>query len=198
MKSNTKSIIDRFLNDNPILFKAIILAPLTAASNSLANALAVCIVFSVLTYMTVFFSSLITNKMPYALRSVVQVLISAIIFVPTAAVTNYMFKSAFSEIGMYISMLIINPIILNKAETRFFKEDRELLHLKLLLYILSFDIVAVIMGLLRDFFGNGVLFGIKLKIISLVPGITTPFGGILLMGFIIAGYKKIISLRKRG
>lgn len=197
MRSKTKIIIDNFLNNNPIFLKAIILAPLTAASNSLNNALAVCLVFTCLTYLTIFLSSVLNIRLPYALKSVTQVLISALIFVPVTAVTGYLFKNSASEIGMYLSMLIINPIIVNKAETRFFKEDRELLHLKLILYIASFDAAALLMGVIRDFLGNGVLFNIKLPITPLVPSITAPFAGVILLGFIVAGYKKTAALRGR-
>ena len=197
MRSKTKIIIDNFLNNNPIFLKAIILAPLTAASNSLNNALAVCLVFTCLTYSTIFLSSILNISLPYALKSVTQVLISALIFVPVTAVTGYLFKNSISEIGMYLSMLIINPIIVNKAETRFFKEDRELLHLKLILYIASFDAAALIMGVIRDFSGNGVLFNIKLSMTPIVPSITAPFAGVILLGFIVAGYKKIAALRGR-
>ena len=58
---------------------------------------------------------------------------------------------------------------------------------------MSYGAVAIITGLFREIFANGSIGGISLGLNVTFPALLTPFGGLLIIGFLAAAFKSVIN-----
>ena len=108
--------------------------------------------------------------------------------------------SLYSALGIYIPLIVVNCIILGRAEAYANKHDPVLSFFDGLGMGLGFTIALTLAGMLREFLGNGSFFGIQVLPASIEPiGIfVQPPGAFLVIALIIAVQNAIgIKTRQR-
>ena len=173
--------------DNLVLERGLLLSPIVVMAYNLKNAVSLSVAFILITFVTVLISTLIPKAIPYTIRVVINVIIAAVVFIPTAMLINWFEANLVYNLGIFLPLLIINSLVVQKSETRFRKAPSKLLMIEDLLYqLLSFAVVAVLLGAVREFFGNGSLWGVHIGDMPVVSVLLLPFSGFIMIGLLSA------------
>lgn len=163
MKINFKKIAtDGILSSNPTL-KLVLgtcptLALTTMASNGIGMGLAVIfvLVFSNLLV------SLLRKVIPNQVRIPAFVLIIASLVTIVKLLLDYLLPSIYESLGIYLPLIVVNCIILARAESFASKNNPLAAVLDGLFMGIGFMLALTLMGAFREILGSGKVFGIKL------------------------------------
>lgn len=101
---------------NPVLVRALALAPVLVVSTKFKNGLLLATVtFLVLTLMGAV-SSLLYRRLPAFLRAAVLTLIAAAITTPLCMLAGFLAPNVAAEVGIFLPLVAVNGIILSRAE----------------------------------------------------------------------------------
>lgn len=187
-----KKSFDKFngvLFGNTVLDRGLVLAPVIVASYNYQNSLILGLSFVIITFFSVLLSSFISKKIPYTIRSIFYTLIACLVYIPTAMWMNALYPESVFKIGVFLPLLVANSLIVVKSESRFHKHSKGMMVLDLFCHTIGFFIVIVLVGIIRELFGNGTIFGEAINIRFKVPAIIYPFSGFILVGFMAAFVK---------
>lgn len=179
--------VEGLLLKNTVLEKGLVIAPVVVVSSSVKNGVALSIAFGIITFFTVMLSSYIPKKIPHTLRVILAVLFAGVMYIPTTALLNLWFPGTVYQLGIFLPLMATNSLIVWRSESRFHKETRPRMALDLFFHILGFFAVIVIVGAIREIWGNGTFWGDPVPFVSTpVAGILLPFSGFILLGFFSA------------
>ena len=108
------------------------------------------------------------------------------IFVPTAMLIDLIFEDALYTTGIFLPLLVANSLIVVKSESRFHKHNKGYMAVDVFSHTVGFFIVIVLIGLIREFFGSGTLFGVSVNQWVVAPALLMPFSGFILVGLLAA------------
>lgn len=183
------TFLDGLWKENPVFVHLLGMCPLLAVSNSVVNALSM--------GLASLFVLVSSNMVVSALRRQIpaQVRIAAFIMIIATFVTvaEYILQAISLEIhkalGAYVPLIVVNCIILGRAEAFASRNPVLPSFLDGLGTGLGFTTAIVLMGALREVLGNGTLLGISLFgdqfepwIIMILPG-----GGFFVLGLLLLG-----------
>ena len=180
------------LLDNPVFMQTIGLCPTLATSTSLSNAIGMGIAATVVLICSNVVISLLRKFIPIIATfvTVIDLLLQA--YIPSLA----------SSLGLFLPLIVVNCIILGRAEAYASKNAVLPSAMDGLGMGLGFTFALVLMGIVRELLGAGTIaagiIGDKgIQIPGLVDNPATmmilPAGGFLVMGFILAAIQKIMS-----
>lgn len=194
--------IDRFdglLLNNTVLERGLVIAPVIVGANSMKNALILGISFAVITFLTVLLSSFVPKRLPYTVRVILYTIVASLIFIPTARILDGVFPDSIFKVGIFLPLLVTNSLIVTKIETRFLKEGKLSMVLDLFCHVAGFFLVIVLVGAVREIFGNGTFMGKPFWFESKFEALLLPFGGFVLVAFLSAGIQQFrIYLNRTG
>ena len=191
--SYTKEFTKGFWELNPT-FKLILgmcptLAVTTAAINGIGMGLATTFVL-VCSNVVI---SLVRKLIPKKVRiPAFIVIIASFVTIIDLIMAGY-FYELHKELGLFIPLIVVNCIILGRAEAFASKNNLAASFLDGLGIGLGFTISLTILGAIREILGNGTLFGIHLLPSTYTPIIVfiLPPGAFLTLGFLMAVMNKI-------
>lgn len=189
-----KSFFEKFngiLLGNPVLERGLILAPVVVASYNFQNSLILGIAFAIITFFAVVASSFVSKKIPYTVRTIIYTMIACVIFIPTAMLLELWFKESLMKLGVFVPLLVANSLIVVKSETRFHKHSKGTMIFDLICHMIGFFMVIVTVGTIREFLGEGKLFGQQIEGMTSAPAVQLPFGGFIVVGFLAALVKSL-------
>lgn len=192
IKIDKKSpIFDGLLRRNTVLVSGLVVSPVVFVANTLSKSLAVAFVFSLITFLTIIISSVISRNIVYTVRIILYTIISALVYVPVISLALQIFPDEVKQAGIMLPLLIANSLILLKSELRFYRRPKGKMIGDVFFYILGFDIVIIIIGFLREILGTGSISGRILGIPLTFPVLVYPFGGFILLGLCAALFRAI-------
>ncbi len=181
-----------FILHNPVLERGLVLAPIVVAAYNVQNALILGVSFALITFITVFLSSLLPQKIPYVFRVIFYALLACAVFVPTAMMMDWMFAESVVNIGVFLPLLVANSLIVVKSETRFHQHPTFGRMIgDLFSNVLGFLLVILLVGLCREWLANGFSLTRTAEGSFSVPAAALPFTGFFLIGLLAALVKKI-------
>ncbi len=193
--ASLKTIRNSALIKNPLLFEAIGLCPVVAIAHSLKLAVFLAVVTAVeLIVCEVLASKFLKNVRRYWRVALYTVFGVAVIF-PIMYVTNRLFPNMSANFGIYLPLMAVNSLIALHCERVAVKNDVKTSFIDAVSASLSYGVVAIVVGFLRELFANGTIWGYNLNLPIKLPAFLMPFGGLLLMGFLAAGLKGFISAK---
>ena len=110
-------------------------------------------------------------------------------------VTNRLFPSLSANFGVYLPLMAVNSLIALHCERVAVKNDVKTSLIDAVSAALSYGVVAIIVGFLRELLANGTIWGYNLNTPVRLPAFLMPFSGMLLMGFLAAGLKAFIGVK---
>lgn len=217
--SKLKILTNGFLNENPVLRLVLGTCPTLATSTMASNGIGMGLAAT--------FVLLCSNVVISALRKVIpdQVRIPCYITVIAGFVSVVqMLVKAFvpaldTALGVYLPLIVVNCIILGRAESFAYKNGIGASALDGIFQGLGYTMVLVIMCVVREFLGNGTIMGGLLEIgaegqlvfglgtaagIRILPegipalGMILPVGGFLTLACVIAAMQYILNKPKKG
>ncbi|MCL2087373.1 MAG: NADH:ubiquinone oxidoreductase subunit RnfE [Oscillospiraceae bacterium] len=197
-KEKTKgSLSDGLWRQNVVLVSGLLIGPVAAGATNFENAVAIALVFTPLTLLTVLACRLIPRKIVYTVRVILYALVAALFYIPTIIMAEHLVGSAVvTSVGIYLPILMVNPVILTKSETRFYLMPLKDMLPELLGYVLGFGIVCITTGLIRDIAVNGRIGWFRLDTDFSIPAMETTFGGFIMLGIAAAVVRQIMNRKK--
>ena len=190
------------LLDNPVFMQTIGLCPTLATSTSLANAIGMGIAATVVLICSNVVISLLRKFIPDKIRIAAFISIIATFVTVIDLLLQAYIPSLASSLGLFLPLIVVNCIILGRAEAYASKNAVLPSAMDGLGMGLGFTFALVLMGIVRELLGAGTIaagiIGDKgIQIPGLVDNPATmmilPAGGFLVMVFILAAIQKIMS-----
>jgi len=189
-----------FLKENPLFILVLGTCPSLAVTTTLINSIGMGMaVIFVLVMSNVIISSL-RNFIPAGVRIPAYVVVIASFVTMVDMLMEAYFLSLYQALGVFIPLIVVNCIILARAEA--FASKNGVLHSALdgLGMGLGYTMALIILGTLREALGNGTLlsgspyefavFGDAFKANSVMVMIMPP-GAFLTLGLLMAGVKRL-------
>ena len=190
------------LLDNPVFMQTIGLCPSLATTTSLSNAIGMGVAATVVLICSNVVISMLRKFIPDKIRIAAFISIIATFVTLIQMLLNAYIPSLAASLGLFLPLIVVNCIILGRAEAYASKNKGLPSALDGVCMGLGFTFALVLMGFFRELLGAGTIAaGIISEKGIQIPGLVDnpatmmilPAGGFLMMGFILAAIQKIMS-----
>jgi electron transport complex protein RnfE len=196
-----KSLAYEFLkgwwDENPVFRQLLGMCPTLAVTTSAINGLSMGLATSFVLISSSFIISLIRKLIPAQVRIASYIVIIATFVTMADLFLKGIFPDISKALGPFVPLIVVNCIILGRAEVFASKNDP----LKALIDALGmgtgFAIALLVLGTIREIFGTGTLFGLvnfEPWVIMILPG-----GAFITLGLLIGlmNYLKDLTSKKQ-
>lgn len=160
--SSTDEFIKGLWRDNPVFVQVLGMCPVLAVSNTAINALAMGLATAFVLLMSNIMVSALRNFIPKQVRIASYILIIA----SFVTITDYLIAAISTDLhkalGAFISLIVVNCLILSRAEAFASKNKMGRSILDALGMGVGFTFALFCLGAVRELLGNGSLFGLML------------------------------------
>lgn len=178
---------------NPLLFEAVGLCPVVAITLSLKLAVFLAIVTAIELIVCEVLASLLLKNVRRYWRVGLYVLFGVGVIFPIMALVNRFFPDMSMNFGVYLPLMAVNSFVALHCERIAVKNNIKNSFIDALAASMSYGAVAIFTGLFREIFANGTIGGFDLKMPVKFTALMTPFGGLLIIGFLAAAFKGFIN-----
>ena len=192
-----KTLVNGIINENPVLVLLLGTCPTLATSISAINGIGMGIATTVVLTGSNVVISLIRKLIPSKIRIASYIVVIATFVTIVQQLLQAYVPSLYASLGIFIPLIVVNCIVLGRAEA-FASKNGPLLSLADGIGMgLGFTLTLAIMGAIREFLGAGTLFGMQVYPNEFAAMLMTmPFGGFLTLGCVIAAVQFIRSRGK--
>lgn len=180
---------------NPLLFEAVGLCPVVAITLSLRLAVFLAVVTAIELIVCELLSSLLLKNVRRYWRVALYVIFGVGVIFPIMALVNRFFPDMSINFGVYLPLMTVNSLVALHCERVAVKNDIKNSLIDAVAASMSYGAVAIITGLVREILANGTIAGIDLGLDITFPALLTPFGGLLIIGFLAAVFKAVINAK---
>jgi electron transport complex protein RnfE len=160
--STTDEFIKGLWRENPVFVQVLGMCPVLAVSNTAANALAMGMATAFVLLMSNILVSLLRNFIPKEVRIASYILIIATFVTITDYVIQAISVDLHKSLGAFISLIVVNCLILSRAEAFASKNTVAKSIMDALGMGFGFILALFSLGAVREVLGNGAFFGIVL------------------------------------
>ncbi len=193
MKKFLKQMKEGILDQNPTLVQLLGMCPTLATTTSVENAFGMGMAATVVLIFSNIFISLLRKFIPKQVRIAAYIVIISGFVTAVELLMQAYFYSLYQSLGLFIPLIVVNCIILARAEAFASKNPVIPSAVDGLAMGLGFTFALVILGSIREILGAGTWLGFKVlpesypdMVIFLLPA-----GAFLTLGFVIAAVQKI-------
>ena len=200
MNKYVERIYNGIVKENPVLVLLLGMCPTLAVSTSAVNGLGMGLSTTAVLILSNFVISLLRKVIPDDVRLPSYIVIVASLVTVTELLMEGYLPALYSALGIYIPLIVVNCIILGRAEAYANKATPGLAIMDGVGMGIGFTLALTLAGLLRELLGSGTAFGYKLVPDGVEPiGLfIQPPGAFLVIAFIIAVMNAIgIKTRQR-
>ncbi len=158
----TDEFIKGLWRDNPVFVQVLGMCPVLAVSNTAENALAMGLATAFVLLMSNVLVSSLRNFIPKQVRIASYILIIATFVTITDYVIQAISVDLHKSLGAFISLIVVNCLILSRAEAFASKNTLGKSALDALGMGVGFTFALLCLGAVRELFGNGSIFGFAL------------------------------------
>jgi electron transport complex protein RnfE len=166
MAASTKSSTDEFIKglwkENPVFVQVLGMCPALAVSNSARNALAMGLATAFVLVMSNMVVSSLRRFIPKEVRIATYILVIATFVTLVDYVIQAISLDLYKALGAFISLIVVNCLILGRAEAFASKNTVVRSTLDGLGMGIGFAVALFSIGAVREIFGSGSLFGMQL------------------------------------
>jgi len=199
--SDRHRIAEEFLkglwNDNPVFVMVLGMCPVLAVSNTAINSLAM----GLSTMFVLVFSSLLVSTFRKLIPSQVRITTFIIIIATFVTLVDMLLAAHFpfihKELGAFISLIVVNCVILGRQEAFSSKNAPKYALADALGVSAGFVFALFCLGSIREILGNGTFFNLPLFGANFEPWVIMilPPGGFFSLGFLLLLFNRIKQKR---
>ena len=200
MNKYVERLYNGLVKENPTLILMLGMCPTLAVSTRAMNGIGMGLSTTAVLILSNVVISLLRKVIPDEVRLPAYIVVVASLVTVTELLMQAYLPSLYESLGIYIPLIVVNCIILGRAEAYASKNPPLLSAFDGLGIGLGFTIALALAGALRELLGNGTLFGAQILPESIPPiGIfIQPPGAFLIIALIIAVMNAIgIKTRQR-
>ena len=169
MKGITERLYNGIVKENPTFVLMLGMCPTLAVTTSAKNGLGMGAATMVVLILSNFMISLLRKIIPDAVRVPVYITIIASFVTVIEMVMHAYVKSLYDSLGIFIPLIVVNCIILGRAESYANKHNPLLSIFDGVGIGLGFTIGLTTIGIIRELLGNGTIFGLQIMPKSFEP-----------------------------
>ncbi|MDO5143156.1 MAG: electron transport complex subunit E [bacterium] len=191
MPDQKKSVMGVFLNgliwENPTFVLMLGMCPTLGITTLASNGVGMGLATTFVLVCANLFISLLRNVIPDKVRIPSFIVIIASFVTMLEMLMKAYLPSLSESLGMYIPLIVVNCIIMARAESFAFKNPPVLALADGLGMGLGFTVAITILAAIRELFGSGTVFGVQVMPEAFEPiGIMTmPAGGFIALGVLL-------------
>lgn len=180
MSKAKEALLDPILNNNPIALQILGICSALAVTSKMETAVTMCLA---VTFVTVFSNgavSLIRRHIPNSIRIIVQMtIIASLVIVVDQFLRAYAFDIS-KQLSVFVGLIITNCIVMGRAEAYAMQNSVGMSLLDGLGNGLGYSVILLAVGIVRELFGSGTLFGVGIFALASEGGWYVPNGLLLL------------------
>ena len=169
MKGITERLYNGIVKENPTFVLMLGMCPTLAVTTSAKNGLGMGLATMVVLVLSNFMISLLRKIIPDAVRVPVYITIIASFVTVIEMVMHAYVKSLYDNLGIYIPLIVVNCIILGRAESYANKNGAILSIFDGIGIGIGFTIGLTCIGVVRELLGNGTIFNLQIMPKSFEP-----------------------------
>lgn len=185
---NMKELTKGLLKENPIFVQFLGMCATLAVSTSVVNGIGMGLSTMVVLVASNIIISLIRNLIPNKVRIAAYIIVIAGCVTAVEMALNAFVPSIAKSLGIFIPLIVVNCIILGRAEAFASKNGVVKSALDGIGMGLGFTFALVVLGTIREVLGNGTFLGISLFGESFQPAtiLILPPGAFIVLGMVLA------------
>ncbi|SDR30148.1 NADH:ubiquinone reductase (Na(+)-transporting) subunit D [Pseudovibrio sp. Tun.PSC04-5.I4] len=160
--SDKSMLLDPLIDNNPITLQVLGICSALAVTSSLKVAMVMAIAVTLVTAFSNFFISLLRNQIPSSIRIIVQmVIIASLVIVVDQILKAYLYEIS-KTLSVFVGLIITNCIVMGRAEAYAMKNPPIPSFLDGIGNGLGYSLILLLVGVIRELFGVGSLFGVQI------------------------------------
>lgn len=190
---NIKNFTNGIIKDNPIFVQLLGMCPTLAVTTSAENGMGMGLATTAVLVLANIVISLIRSFVPSKIRIPIFIVVIASFVTIVGLLMEAYVPTLFESLGLFIPLIVVNCIILARAEAFAFKNGVLDSALDGLGMGLGFTLALTILGAVRELFGNGTIFNLSLLGANYRPALIMilPPGAFLTLGLLLALYNVV-------
>lgn len=188
MLRSRQVFLNGIITENPVFRLVLGTCPTMAVTTSAVNGIGMGLAATFVLICSNVLISLLRKVIPDKIRIPAYITIIATFVTIVDMVLAKFVPSLYESLGLFIPLIVVNCIILGRAEAFASKNSVGLSALDGLGMGLGFTLSLTVLGMIREFFGAGSVFGFKIPFLSDFSMIVfiLPAGGFLTFGLVMA------------
>ena len=195
MNENKKlsTLLRGIIAENPVLILILGTCPTLATTTSVISALSMGIAATIVLVCSNIVISALRNIIPDTVRIPCYIVIIAAFVTAVQMLLQAFLPSIYDMLGVYLALIVVNCIILGRAEMYARKNNVIDSALDGLGMGIGFLIALILMAIIREVFGNGTFAGFEIPFLVnyKIPVLAQAPGGFLVYGILIAVMNKL-------
>jgi Na+-transporting NADH:ubiquinone oxidoreductase subunit D len=175
-----KTLLDPLVDNNPITLQILGICSALAVTTTLATALVMSLLLTVVLMLSNASISLIRRHLPRSIRIIVQITIIASLVIVVDQVLKAFLYEMSKTLSVFVGLIVTNCIVLGRAEAFASKNPVGLSVLDGLGNGLGYGLILLAVGAIRELFGSGSLLGYAVLPLAADGGWYAPLGIMLL------------------
>ena len=192
-KGNLYELTKGIIKENPVLVTLLGMCPTLAVTTMASNGIGMGLATTFVLICSNLAISLLKNVIPKAVRLPCFIVIIASFVTLIEFLMKGYLPELYSSLGLFLSLITVNCIILGRAEAFASKNNPLKSALDGLGMGIGFTLALFLMGSIREIFGTGTWFGIDLHLPTTMSVFIMPAGGFFVLGVIIAVVNKLAN-----
>lgn len=166
--------------NNPIALQILGICSALAVTSNLNTAVVMSIALTLVTGFSSMFIAMIRTQIPASIRMIVQmVIIASLVIVVDQILKAYAFSLA-KQLSVFVGLIITNCIVMGRAEAFAMQNPPWISFLDGIGNGLGYSAMLITLGVVRELFGAGKLFGVEILHLAKDGGWYVPNGLLLL------------------
>ncbi len=177
-------------NDNPIALQILGICSALAVTTKLETAVTMCLAVLFVISLSNTAVSLIRNYIPSSIRIIVQMtIIASLVIIVDQFLRAYAFDIS-KQLSVFVGLIITNCIVMGRAEAFAMKNGPGASFLDGVGNALGYSVILLFVGVFRELFGSGKLYGAEIFSLAAEGGWYAPNGLMLLppSAFFLIGF----------
>ena len=190
---------DGLLDQNPIFVQLLGMCSTLAISTSVLNGIGMGLSVTFVLILSNFFISVLRNLIPSKIRIASYIVIIAGFVTVVDMILQAYIPALAESLGLFIPLIVVNCIILARAESFASKHGPLPSILDGVAMGLGFTMALTVISAIRELFGCGTLLGFRVMPEAYSPAVLviSPVGGFLVLGALIAAVQWLRNRKKK-
>ena len=155
-------LVDPMVDNNPITLQVLGICSALAVTSSLQVAMVMAIAVTAVTAFSSMFISVLRSQIPSSIRIIVQmIIIASLVIVVDQVLKAYAYEIS-KTLSVFVGLIITNCIVMGRAEAFAMKNPPIASFVDGVGNGLGYGLILMLVGVIRELFGSGSLFGITI------------------------------------
>lgn len=161
-KQEREVLLDPLFNNNPIALQVLGICSALAVTTKMETSLVMCLAVIAVTGGSSFVVSLLRNSIPPSIRIIVQLSVIASFVILTDQILKAYVPDVSKQLSVFVGLIITNCIVMGRAEAYAMQNGPFMSLLDGIGNGLGYSAVLMGVAFIRELFGSGALFGVKI------------------------------------